>query len=163
FGQKTGAGWYDYHAGDRTPHASQLVDDMIVKHSSDLGIQRRAISDEEIVERLVYALVNEGAKILQEGIALRASDIDMVYLTGYGNRVEFDRHGRAGCNQAVRIVGVIGPAAFQDVEVRLVIVHGVARDLEGQCAAFLGCRRDQRSARYQNQFGFGYAVHAASS
>ena len=84
FGQKTGAGWYDYHAGDRTAHPSQLVDDMIVRHSQDLGIQRREISDEEIVERLVYALVNEGAKILEEGIALRASDIDMVYLTGYG-------------------------------------------------------------------------------
>jgi 3-hydroxyacyl-CoA dehydrogenase len=84
FGQKTGAGWYDYHAGDRSAHPSQLVDDMIVQHSKDLGIERRAISDEEIVERLVYALVNEGAKILEEGIALRASDIDMVYLSGYG-------------------------------------------------------------------------------
>jgi 3-hydroxyacyl-CoA dehydrogenase len=60
------------------------VDEMIVKHSQDLGIERRAISDEEIVERLVYALVNEGARILEEGIALRASDIDMVYLSGYG-------------------------------------------------------------------------------
>jgi 3-hydroxyacyl-CoA dehydrogenase len=57
---------------------------MIVQHSKDLGIERRAISDEEIVERLVYSLVNEGAKILDEGIALRASDIDMVYLSGYG-------------------------------------------------------------------------------
>jgi len=84
FGQKTGAGWYDYQAGDRTPHPSPLVDDMIVGHSQELGIERRAISDEEIVERLVYALVNEGAKILEEGIALRASDIDMVYLSGYG-------------------------------------------------------------------------------
>jgi 3-hydroxyacyl-CoA dehydrogenase len=57
---------------------------MIVRHSRDLGITRRAIADEEIVERLVYALVNEGARILEEGIALRASDIDMVYLSGYG-------------------------------------------------------------------------------
>ena len=84
FGQKTGAGWYDYAAGDRTPHPSATVDAMIVAHSKDLGIERRAIGDEEIVERLVYALVNEGAKILEEGIALRASDIDMVYLSGYG-------------------------------------------------------------------------------
>jgi 3-hydroxyacyl-CoA dehydrogenase len=84
FGQKTGGGWYDYQAGDRTPHPSQWVDDMIVRHAKDLGIQRREIGDQEIVERLVYALVNEGAKILEEGIALRASDIDMVYLTGYG-------------------------------------------------------------------------------
>ncbi|OGB22913.1 MAG: 3-hydroxyacyl-CoA dehydrogenase [Burkholderiales bacterium RIFCSPLOWO2_02_FULL_57_36] len=84
YGQKTGAGWYDYKPGDRKAYASQAVNDMIVKHSADLGIERRKISDQEIVERLVFALVNEGAYILEEGIALRASDIDMVYLTGYG-------------------------------------------------------------------------------
>jgi 3-hydroxyacyl-CoA dehydrogenase len=84
FGQKTGGGWYDYHAGDRTAHPSQAVNEMIVQHSKELGIERRVISDEEIVERLVYSLVNEGAKIIEEGIALRASDIDMVYLSGYG-------------------------------------------------------------------------------
>jgi 3-hydroxyacyl-CoA dehydrogenase len=84
YGQKTSAGWYDYKPGDRKPYPSQLVNDMIIKHSADLGVERRKISDEEIVERLVFALVNEGAKILEEGIALRASDIDMVYLTGYG-------------------------------------------------------------------------------
>jgi 3-hydroxyacyl-CoA dehydrogenase len=84
FGQKTGAGWYDYKAGDRKAYPSQAVNDMIVKHSADLGVERRKISDEEIVERLVYSLVNEGARLLEEGIAMRASDIDMVYLTGYG-------------------------------------------------------------------------------
>ncbi|MCE3602431.1 3-hydroxyacyl-CoA dehydrogenase NAD-binding domain-containing protein [Massilia sp. P8910] len=84
YGQKTGAGWYDYKAGDRKAYASQDVNDMIVKHSADIGVERRKISDEEIVERLVYSLVNEGARILEEGIAMRASDIDMVYLTGYG-------------------------------------------------------------------------------
>ncbi|NNG25790.1 3-hydroxyacyl-CoA dehydrogenase NAD-binding domain-containing protein [Telluria aromaticivorans] len=84
FGQKTGAGWYDYKAGDRKAYPSALVNDMIVRHSHDLGLKRRAIPDSEIVERLVYALVNEGAKILEEGIAMRASDIDMVYLSGYG-------------------------------------------------------------------------------
>ena len=84
YGQKTGAGWYDYRPGDRTAHPSPLVDDMIIAHSAALGVARRAISDTEIVERLVYALVNEGAQILDEGIAMRASDIDMVYLTGYG-------------------------------------------------------------------------------
>jgi 3-hydroxyacyl-CoA dehydrogenase len=84
FGQKTGSGWYDYKAGDRKPYPAQVVNDMVVKHSADLGIERRKISDQEIVERLVYSLVNEGAKILEEGIAMRASDIDMVYLTGYG-------------------------------------------------------------------------------
>ena len=84
FGQKTGGGWYDYKAGDRKAYPSQVVNDMIVKHSADLGVERRQISDQEIVERLVYSLVNEGARILEEGIAMRASDIDMVYLTGYG-------------------------------------------------------------------------------
>ncbi|MCA3235945.1 MAG: 3-hydroxyacyl-CoA dehydrogenase, partial [Cupriavidus sp.] len=84
FGQKTGAGWYDYKAGDRKPYPNAQVNEMIVEHSKELGITRRKISDEEIVERLVFALVNEGAKILEEGIASKASDIDMVYLTGYG-------------------------------------------------------------------------------
>lgn len=84
YGQKTGAGWYDYKAGDRKAYASEQVNAMVIQHSADIGIERRKISDQEIVERLVYALVNEGARILEEGIALRASDIDMVYLTGYG-------------------------------------------------------------------------------
>ncbi|MYM22272.1 3-hydroxyacyl-CoA dehydrogenase [Duganella sp. FT135W] len=84
YGQKTGGGWYDYKAGDRKAYPNEQVNAMIVQHSADLGITRRKISDEEIVERLVYSLVNEGALILEEGIALRASDIDMVYLTGYG-------------------------------------------------------------------------------
>ena len=84
YGQKTSAGWYDYKPGDRKAYASQAVNDMIVKHSADIGVERRKISDQEIVERLVYSLVNEGAQILEEGIAMRASDIDMVYLTGYG-------------------------------------------------------------------------------
>ena len=84
YGQKTGAGWYDYKAGDRKAYPSKIVDDMVIQHSADIGVARRKISDSEIVERLVYALVNEAAHILEEGIAMRASDIDMVYLTGYG-------------------------------------------------------------------------------
>jgi len=84
FGQKTGGGWYDYKAGDRTAYPSKMVDEMIVAYSKETGSERRKIGDEEIVERLVFALVNEGAKILEEGIASKASDIDMVYLTGYG-------------------------------------------------------------------------------
>jgi len=84
FGQKTGAGWYDYVPGKRDAIPSELVNDMLVKHRADLGLTPRKISDDEIVHRLVYALVNEGARIVEEGIALRASDIDMVYLTGYG-------------------------------------------------------------------------------
>ncbi len=83
-GQKAGAGWYDYKAGDRKAYPNAWVNDMIVQHSKQLGITRRKISDEEIVERLVFALVNEGALILDEGIASKASDIDMVYLSGYG-------------------------------------------------------------------------------
>ena len=84
FGQKTGAGWYDYVPGKRDAIPSPVVVEMIEKHRKELGITPRRISDEEIVGRLVYALVNEGAKIVDEGIALRASDVDMVYLTGYG-------------------------------------------------------------------------------
>ncbi|MCS6765393.1 MAG: 3-hydroxyacyl-CoA dehydrogenase NAD-binding domain-containing protein [Candidatus Protistobacter heckmanni] len=84
YGQKTGAGWYDYKPGDRKAYPSQLINDMVVAHSKDIGIERRKITDDEIVERLVFALVNEGAKILEEGIAAKASDIDIVYLTGYG-------------------------------------------------------------------------------
>jgi 3-hydroxyacyl-CoA dehydrogenase len=84
YGQKTGAGWYDYVAGKRDAIASKAVEDMIAKHRSELGITPRKIGDNEIVHRLVYSLVNEGAKILEDGIASKASDIDMVYLTGYG-------------------------------------------------------------------------------
>jgi len=84
FGQKTGAGWYDYVPGKRDAIPSELVNDMLGKHRAELGITPRKIGDDEIVHRLVYSLVNEGARIVEEGIALRASDIDMVYLTGYG-------------------------------------------------------------------------------
>ena len=84
FGQKTGAGWYDYKPGKRDAIPSQVVTDMIEKHRAELGITPRKISDDEIVHRLVYSLVNEGAKIVEEGIAMRASDVDMIYLTGYG-------------------------------------------------------------------------------
>ncbi len=84
FGQKTSAGWYDYKAGDRTPYPSPVVQAILEAHRKALGITPRQISDEEIVERLMYALVNEGAYILEEGIAMRAVDIDMIYMTGYG-------------------------------------------------------------------------------
>jgi 3-hydroxyacyl-CoA dehydrogenase len=84
FGQKTGAGWYDYAPGKRDPIPSKLVEDMIAKHRAELGITPRKIGDDEIVHRLVYSLVNEGARILDDGIAGKASDIDMVYLSGYG-------------------------------------------------------------------------------
>jgi 3-hydroxyacyl-CoA dehydrogenase len=84
FGQKTSAGWYDYQAGKRDAIPSAVVEKMIVDYRASIGRTPRKIGDEEIVQRLVFALVNEAAKILEEGIASRASDIDMVYLTGYG-------------------------------------------------------------------------------
>ena len=84
FGQKTGAGWYDYQAGKRDAIPSELVNKMIEDHRKELGITPRKISDEEIVQRLVFSLVNEGAHILEDGIASKSGDIDMVYLTGYG-------------------------------------------------------------------------------
>ncbi|MDB5946900.1 MAG: 3-hydroxyacyl-CoA dehydrogenase, partial [Ramlibacter sp.] len=73
-----------YQAGKRDAIPSALVNKMIEDHRKELGIAPRKISDEEIVQRLVYALVNEGARILEDGIASKAGDIDMVYLTGYG-------------------------------------------------------------------------------
>jgi 3-hydroxyacyl-CoA dehydrogenase len=84
FGQKTGAGWYDYIPGKRDAIPNAEVVSMIEEHRKALGITPRKVSDEEIVQRLVYALVNEAAHILEEGIASKASDIDMVYLMGYG-------------------------------------------------------------------------------
>jgi 3-hydroxyacyl-CoA dehydrogenase len=84
FGQKTDAGWYDYVPGQRDAVPSKVVADLIEQHRAAIGVQVRKLDDREIVERLVFALVNEGARILDEGIAARAGDIDMVYLTGYG-------------------------------------------------------------------------------
>jgi 3-hydroxyacyl-CoA dehydrogenase len=84
FGQKTGAGWYDYQVGKRDAMESSVVLDMLTQHRQSLGITPRKITDDEIVQRLVFALVNEGARILEDGIAAKSGDIDMVYLTGYG-------------------------------------------------------------------------------
>ncbi|HXY99870.1 MAG TPA: 3-hydroxyacyl-CoA dehydrogenase NAD-binding domain-containing protein [Stellaceae bacterium] len=84
FGQKTNAGWYRYEKGSRAPLPDAEIEALITAESKRLGIERRPIADDEIVKRTIYALVNEGAKILEEGIALRASDIDVIYLTGYG-------------------------------------------------------------------------------
>jgi 3-hydroxyacyl-CoA dehydrogenase len=83
YGQKTGAGWYRYDENRRSipdPEVTKLV----AEYARQAGIPQRSVSDEEIVERLVYALINEGAKILEEGIATRAIDIDVIYLNGYG-------------------------------------------------------------------------------
>jgi 3-hydroxyacyl-CoA dehydrogenase len=84
FGQKTGAGWYDYKPGKRDAIPNKDVEAMIAEHRKSLGINPRKISDEEIVQRLVFSLINEAAHILEEGIASKASDIDMVYISGYG-------------------------------------------------------------------------------
>ncbi|HXN55924.1 MAG TPA: 3-hydroxyacyl-CoA dehydrogenase NAD-binding domain-containing protein [Myxococcales bacterium] len=84
FGQKTGAGWYRYEAGKRDAIPDPLVDELILGYAKESGIARRKIGDEEIVQRCIFALVNEGAAILEEKIAQRASDIDLVYLAGYG-------------------------------------------------------------------------------
>jgi 3-hydroxyacyl-CoA dehydrogenase len=84
FGQKVGKGWYDYVEGKRDAIPNAEVVTMIEEHRKALGITPRKISDEEIVQRLVFALVNEAAHILEEGIANKASDIDIVYIFGYG-------------------------------------------------------------------------------
>jgi 3-hydroxyacyl-CoA dehydrogenase len=83
-GQKTGRGWYRYEAGSRTPMPDPEIDELIEKYRNEVGIVPRTIGADEIVQRCIFALVNEGARILEEGIALRASDIDVVYLAGYG-------------------------------------------------------------------------------
>ena len=82
-GQKTGAGFYDYDSA-RKASPSPVVEQLVLDHAKAKGATRRTIADEEILQRLVFPMINEGAKILEEGKALRASDIDMVWITGYG-------------------------------------------------------------------------------
>jgi len=84
FGQKTGAGYYRYEAGKRDPIPDPITGQLIEQYRADHGLTPRKISNDEVVQRCIFALVNEGAKILEEGIAARASDIDIVYLNGYG-------------------------------------------------------------------------------
>jgi 3-hydroxyacyl-CoA dehydrogenase len=88
YGQKTGAGWYRYDAGKRDPIPDTVTERVIAEFRAANGITPRKVSDDEVVQRCIYALINEGARILQEGIAARASDIDLVYVNGYG----FPRH-----------------------------------------------------------------------
>ncbi|MGE4337427.1 MAG: 3-hydroxyacyl-CoA dehydrogenase NAD-binding domain-containing protein [Pigmentiphaga sp.] len=83
-GQKAGKGWYRYEKGDRTPHRDPEVEQFIADYSAKLGIERRTISEDEILKRCLFGMINEGARLLEQGIALRASDIDIVYITGYG-------------------------------------------------------------------------------
>jgi 3-hydroxyacyl-CoA dehydrogenase len=83
-GQKTKAGFYKYAEGDRTPIPDPEVAKIIEEVSKELKIERRKISDEEILQRCIYPMINEGAKILEEGVALRSSDIDIIWINGYG-------------------------------------------------------------------------------
>jgi 3-hydroxyacyl-CoA dehydrogenase len=83
FGQKTGSGFYKYDE-KRNATPDPLIEELIIKHSQEVGINRRTITDQEIIERAIYSMINEGAKILEEGIAARPLDIDVVWLYGYG-------------------------------------------------------------------------------
>ena len=116
FGQKTGAGWYRYEKGDRTPIPDPAIKALIEKVSQELGIERREIGDDEIRERCLYALVNEGAKILDEGLALRAGDIDVIWIYGYG----FPAHKGGPMFHANQI----GLGRVYDTLGRLAEVHG---------------------------------------
>ncbi|MCF3945914.1 3-hydroxyacyl-CoA dehydrogenase NAD-binding domain-containing protein [Acidiphilium iwatense] len=84
FGQKTGRGYYIYENGSRTPAPDPEVETLIVETAARLGIMRRQIDDDEILERMTYPMINEAARILEEGIAIRPSDIDVVWVYGYG-------------------------------------------------------------------------------
>ncbi|HVO15124.1 MAG TPA: 3-hydroxyacyl-CoA dehydrogenase NAD-binding domain-containing protein [Alphaproteobacteria bacterium] len=116
YGQKTGAGWYRYEQGSRTPTPDPAIEMLILDYAKEHGIQRRAIGDQEIVERCMFALVNEGAKILEEGIAARPVDIDIVWIYGYG----FPRY-RGGPMFWADLVGV---KKIYDTVKRLHETHG---------------------------------------
>jgi 3-hydroxyacyl-CoA dehydrogenase len=84
YGQKTGAGWYRYEHGSRTPIPDLLIDDLAAREAARRGITRRAVADEEIIARITTALVNEGARVLEEGYASRPGDIDVIFVHGFG-------------------------------------------------------------------------------
>jgi 3-hydroxyacyl-CoA dehydrogenase len=88
YGQKTGAGWYKYEAGSRDRIPDPLIDQLAAEAAAARGIARRTIDDEEIIARVTTALANEGARVLEDGFALRAGDIDVIYCYGFG----FPRH-----------------------------------------------------------------------
>ena len=106
FGQKTGSGYYRYEAGSRTPVPDPEVEKIIVETSARLGFKRRTIGAEEITERMIYPMINEGARILEERMAMRASDIDVIWIYGYGWPV-----GRGG---PMFYADQIGLAAIRD-------------------------------------------------
>jgi 3-hydroxyacyl-CoA dehydrogenase len=84
FGQKTGKGYFRYDAGSRTPLPNPEVERIILDASSRAGVDHRSITQEEIVERMIFPMINEGARILEEGVATRPSDIDVIWVYGYG-------------------------------------------------------------------------------
>lgn len=138
-GQKTGSGWYRYPDGSRTPVPDPEVETLVRTIASEAGIEQRTISDQEIVTRCIYTMVNEGARILEEGHAARASDIDTIYFSGYGfprwrggpmwyaDTVGLDRvlescrqlqrvHGQAWEPAALLVRLVEGRQRFQDLD-----------------------------------------------
>jgi 3-hydroxyacyl-CoA dehydrogenase len=100
-GQKNNAGWYRYEEGSRTPLPDPEIEALINAVSDEARIKRRAISDQEILERCMYTLINEGAKLLGEGIATRPGDIDLIWVNGYGYPI-----GRGGPMFYADLVGV---------------------------------------------------------
>ena len=108
-GQKSGKGWYRYEQGDRTPHRDPELEQFIADESARMGITRRTMDEREILKRCLYGMVNEGARLLELGVALRPSDIDITYLTGYG----FPAHHGGPMFLADRI-GL--PAVLADIE-----------------------------------------------
>ena len=108
-GQKSGKGWYRYEKGDRTPQRDPEIEQFIVEESARMGITRRPMDEREILKRCLYSMVNEGARLLELGIAQRPSDIDITYLTGYG----FPAHHGGPMFLADRI-GL--PAVLADIE-----------------------------------------------
>jgi len=84
YGQKTNAGWYTYKEGSRKGEPDQLIEDLIIRTSAELGFKRRKFSNEEILETYLYSMINTGAKVLEEGLAVRSSDIDVIWHYGYG-------------------------------------------------------------------------------
>jgi 3-hydroxyacyl-CoA dehydrogenase len=83
-GQKTGAGWYRYEKGDRTPHVDPELEKLVRAKATELGIKQRSFTDDEILKRLLFGAINECCKIIEEGKAIRASDIDVMWLYGFG-------------------------------------------------------------------------------
>jgi 3-hydroxyacyl-CoA dehydrogenase len=84
YGQKTGAGWYRYEGGSRTPISDPLIDELATKEAEKRGLSRRQVGDDEIIARITTALINEGARILEEAYAIRPGDIDVIYVYGFG-------------------------------------------------------------------------------